>query len=99
MDQATNPIRLSVSEAARMFGISEKTIRRAIQNKEINYIVVAGRYKINFESLVKWSQKKTHVKNKNEKYGIGQYVEQWKLSNTLYSPNPPEQENKEKKNQ
>ena len=94
MDQSANPIRLSVSEAARMFGISEKTIRRAIQNKEINYIVVAGRYKINFESLVKWSQKKTHVKNKNEKYGIGQYVEQWKISSTLYSPNPPTEEDK-----
>jgi excisionase family DNA binding protein len=85
----TTPIRLSVSEAARLFGISEKTIRRAIQNKDINYIVVAGRYKLNFESLVKWSQKKTHVRNKSEKYGIDQYVDKWKLSSTLYSPNPP----------
>ena len=64
----TNPIRLSVSEAARIFGLSDKTICRAIQNKEINYIVVAGRYKLSFESLVKWSQQKTHIKNKNEKY-------------------------------
>ena len=83
------PIRLSVSEAARIFGISEKTIRRAIQNKEINYIVVAGRYKLNFESLVKWSQQKTHVRHKSEKYGIDQYVDKWKLSSTLYSPHPP----------
>lgn len=88
----TNPIRLSVSEAARIFGISDKTIRRAIQNKEINYIVVAGRYKLNFESLVKWSQHKTHVNNKSEKYGIGQYVEKWKINSTLYSPNPPKEE-------
>ena len=91
----TNPIRLSVSEAARIFGISDKTIRRAIQNKEINYIVVAGRYKLNFESLVKWSQNKTHVNNKSEKYGIGQYVEKWKINSTLYSPNPPEEKEKE----
>lgn len=83
------PIRLSVSEAARIFGISDKTIRRAIQNKEVSYIVVAGRYKINFESLVKWSQQKTHVKHKSEKYGIDQYVEKWKIGATLYSPNPP----------
>ena len=89
----TNPIRLSVSEAARIFGVSDKTIRRAIQNKEINYIVVAGRYKLNFESLVKWSQQKTHVKNKNEKYGIGQYVDKWKINSTLYSPNPPQEGN------
>ena len=85
-----NTIRLSISEAARLFGVSEKTIRRAVQNKEINYIVVAGRYKLNFESLIKWSQRKTHIKNKAEKYGLGQYVDKWKISNTLYSPRPPE---------
>jgi len=90
-----NPIRLSVSEAARIFGISEKTIRRAIQNKEINYIVVAGRYKLNFESLVKWSQQKTHVRHKSEKFGIDQYVDKWKLSSTLYSPHPPTENEKE----
>ncbi|MBU0648651.1 helix-turn-helix domain-containing protein [Patescibacteria group bacterium] len=82
-------IRLSVSEAARLFGISDKTIRRAIQDKKINYIVVAGRYKVNFESLVRWSQEKTHIKNKTEKYGLGQYVDKWKISSTLFSPRPP----------
>ncbi|MDD4994909.1 MAG: helix-turn-helix domain-containing protein [Patescibacteria group bacterium] len=91
----SSSIRLSVSEAARLFGISEKTLRRAIINKEINYIVVAGRYKLNFESLVKWSQQKTTVRRKSEKYGIDQFVDKWRLSATLYSPNPPatEQEN------
>lgn len=84
-------IRVSISEAARLFGVSEKTIRRAIQNKEINYIVVAGRYKLNFESLIKWSQRKTQVKTKTEKYGIGQYVDKWRISNTLYSPRPPKE--------
>jgi excisionase family DNA binding protein len=80
-------IRLSVSEAARLFGVSTQTIRRAIQLKEIVYIVVAGRYKINFESLVKWSQEKTTVRHKLANDGIGQYVAQWKIRNTLYSPN------------
>jgi len=84
----SNPIRISISEAARLFGIDAKTIRRAIKAQAIRYIVVRGRYKLNFESLVKWSQKKVTVKNKNNKYGIGQYVEKWKISNKLYSPNP-----------
>lgn len=79
-------IRVSISEAARLFGVSTQTIRRAIKNQEITYIVVAGRYKINFESLVKWSQQKTTVKNKTQERGIGQYVDRWKIRNTLYSP-------------
>lgn len=91
-------IRLTVSEAARMFGVSARTIRRAIADKEVGYIVVQGRYKINFESLLKWSQSSTTVRNKRDKKGIGQFVEQWRIKNTLYSPNPnilkdqPEQE-------
>ncbi len=79
-------VRVSVSEAARLFGVSTQTIRRAIKAQEITYVVVANRYKINFESLVKWSQEKTTVKNKSDKRGIGQYVDRWKISNTLYSP-------------
>lgn len=79
-------IRVSISEAARLFGVNAQTIRRAIKSQEITYVVVAGRYKINFESLVKWSQMKTTVKNKTDKNGIGQYVSKWKINNTLYSP-------------
>ncbi len=79
-------VRVSISEAARLFGVNAQTVRRAIANQEITYIVVAGRYKINFESLIKWSQQKTTVKNKTEKFGIGQYVDKWKIKNTLYSP-------------
>ncbi len=79
-------IRVSISEAARLFGVSQQTIRRAIKDREITYIVVAGRYKLNFESLLKWSQAKTTVRNKANTHGIGQYVDQWKINNTLYSP-------------
>ena len=79
-------IRLSISEAARLFGVSQQTIRRAIKAQEITYIVVGGRYKLNFESLVTWSQQKTTVKNKMNSKGIGQYVDQWKIRSTLYSP-------------
>lgn len=81
-------IRVSVSEAARLFGVDTKTIRRAIQAEELKYIVVQGRYKINFNSLLEWSQGRTSTKNKLEHKGIGQYVDKWKIKNKLYSPNP-----------
>ena len=83
-----NSIRVSISEAARLFGIDQKTIRRALRSQEVRYIVVRGRYKLHFESLIKWSQKKPTVRNKTEKYGLGQYVDKWKINNKHYSPNP-----------
>ncbi len=86
--EAKEMIRVSVSEAARLFGVTSQTIRRALANQEITYIIVADRYKINFESLVKWSQKRTTIKNKLAKKGIGQFVEKWKIKNPLYSPHP-----------
>lgn len=81
-------IRVSVSEAARLFGVHQRTIRRAISDGQITYVVVQGRYKINFESLLKWSQQTTTVRNKRDRAGIGQYVDHWKIRNKLYSPNP-----------
>ena len=93
------PIRVSPSQAANLFGVSEKTIRRAIKDDELRYIVVRGVYKINFESLLKWSQSRVKVKNKFNNNGIGQYMEnepkggKWQLKNRLYSPNPQLAEN------
>lgn len=91
-------IRLSVSEAAKLFGISQRTIRRAIKTQEITYVVVQGRYKISFESLLRWSQRTTTVRNKRDGKGIGQFVDQWKIHNKLFSPNPKSiKEDKDKK--
>lgn len=81
-------IRLSVSEAAKLFGVSQRTIRRTIASQDITYVVVQGRYKINFESLLRWSQRTTTVRNKRDHNGIGQFVDQWKVRNKLFSPNP-----------
>ncbi|MBP9748927.1 excisionase family DNA-binding protein [Patescibacteria group bacterium] len=81
-------IRLSVSEAAKLFGISDLTVRRAIKAKEVTYVVVQNRYKISFESLVKWSQRTVTIRNKMQTRGIGQFIDGWKIKNTLYSPNP-----------
>lgn len=81
-------IRLSVSEAARLFGVSQRTIRRALTEGKVTYVVVQGRYKINFESLLKWSQESIRIRHKRDQEGLGQYVGQWKIKNRLYSPNP-----------
>lgn len=84
----SKPIRMGVSEAAKLFGVNPQTIRRAIKEQLITYIIVQGRYKLNFESVLKWSQKKTSTKNKLNNDGIGQFVDQWKINNPLFSPNP-----------
>lgn len=81
-------IRVSISEAAKLFGVNAQTIRRAIKSEDLSYVIVQGRYKISFESLLKWSQQHATINNKMESKGIGQYVEQWKIRNKLYSPNP-----------
>ena len=82
------PIRVSVSEASRLFGISTKTVRQALKNGEIRYIIARGRYKIHFESLLLWSQKSTRRRNLLSTTGIGQFVGKWNIHNRKYSPNP-----------
>lgn len=82
------PIRLSVAEAAKFFGIQTGTIRRAIKEGKLNYVVIKGRYKINFEGLLKWSQSSPKISNKFASRGMGQYVDKWKIRNKLFSPNP-----------
>lgn len=83
-------VRVTISEAARLFGVSTKTIRDAIKDQELTYIIVRNRYKVNFESLVKWSQKSKRRTNKLNRTGIGQYVDSWKIKTEKYSPRPPE---------
>ncbi len=84
----TEVIRVSISEAAKLFGVNAQTIRRAIKSNSLSYIVVQGRYKISFESLLTWSQSHATISNKMESNGIGQFVDQWKIRNKIYSPNP-----------
>ena len=80
--------RLSVSEAATIFGLSQQTIRRALKAKELKYIIVRGRYRLSFSSLLSWSQGATSTRNKLANKGIGQFVDQWKINNKLISPHP-----------
>lgn len=81
-------IRLSVSETAKIFGLSEQTIRRALKSEELKYIVVKGRYKISFFSVLKWSQSSPRKTNSMNNHGIGQFVDTWKINNKRYSPHP-----------
>jgi len=81
-----NIIRLSPSQAAQLFGVNERSIRRAIAAGELRYIIVQGRYKINFEDIVKWSQRLPSRAKKRDEVGIGQYVEQWRIKNPKFSP-------------
>jgi len=82
-------IRLSISEAAKLFGVSQKTIRQAIAKQEIRYVVVRGRYRLAFDSVLKWSQNSTRRRNQLANQGLGQFVQSWKISNPKYSPRPP----------
>jgi excisionase family DNA binding protein len=88
--QEATAVRVSVSEAARLFGINPRTVRRAMSAGELRYIVVRGRYSILFESLVHWSQRQATVKNKRDQKGIGQWVDQWKIRNPKFSPRAPD---------
>jgi len=88
MNPEQTPIRLSISQTAALFGISERTIRSAIKKGEVRYIVVRNRYKLSFDSLLAWSQKSTRRRNKRDTKGIGKYVATWYIRNKKYSPNP-----------
>lgn len=90
MNHEKSHIRVSVSEAARLLGLSSKSIRDAIRKQEIRYIVVRNRYKISFESLLLWSQRTAKRANKLARSGLGQYVDNWKISVTKFSPRPPQ---------
>lgn len=72
------PIRLSVSEAAKFLGVSTRTIRRAISNDAVTYIVVQDRYKITLDSLLSWAAQTATVQKKLHSVGFGAYVETWK---------------------
>ena len=86
--EKTNLMRVSVSQAANLFGVSEKSIRTAIKKEDLLYVIARGRYKINFDSLLSWYQKSTRRRNQRDSIGIGQHVLQWKIKNKKYSPNP-----------
>lgn len=69
-----NPIWLSVSEAAKIGGVKDKTIRRALKTENaLKFKVVKNRYQIELSSLIIYLHKNTKLRNKLLEYGLGQY--------------------------
>lgn len=73
-----NPIFMSVSESAKIGGVQNKTIRRAIKSNLVSYKITGNRYLVNLKSLIIYLHSKTKLKNKLYNFGIGQYIEKWK---------------------
>jgi transaldolase len=69
---------LSVSQSAKLCGVEQKTIRRAIKAKVIIYAVQGDRYTIEVGSLIAWAHQSAKIKNKLNKDGIGKFVKSWK---------------------
>jgi hypothetical protein len=73
-----NPLWLSVSETAKIAGITTKTVRRAIQSHKVIYKVVMDRYLIDLRSSLLFVFSNKKLKNKLTQKGIGQYIDKWK---------------------
>jgi DNA-binding transcriptional MerR regulator len=71
------PLWLSVSEAAKIGGVEQKTIRRAIQSEKVKFKIINDRYLIEFSSMVKYLYSNTKLRNKFLSFGVGQYVDRW----------------------
>jgi len=76
--QINSPLWLSVSEAAKIGGVQNKTVRRAILYNNIKYKIIGNRYLVDFPSLIAYLHTKTKLKNKFNQFGLGQYVDKWK---------------------
>ena len=78
LKNAPSPLWVSVSEAAKLGGITTKTVRRALQSEKITYKVEKNRYLIDLRSIILYLHTKTKLKNKLNDFGIGQYIEKWR---------------------
>jgi hypothetical protein len=76
-----NSIWLSVSEAAKLGGVQDKTIRRALKTHgALKFKVVKERYQIELSSLISYLHQNTKLRNKLSFFGLGQYVREWRFS-------------------
>jgi len=76
--QYSKKLWFSVSQAAKLFGVDQKTIRRAIKAGQIIYIIENDRYNVDLGSLIKWAHGSKKLKNKLNLEGIGKFVKEWK---------------------
>ena len=73
-------IRVSPSIAAALFGVSERSIRRAVKNDELKFVVKNSRYQIQLKDLIEWSDALPNRRKKCDEDGIGQFIKEWKIS-------------------
>jgi len=71
---------LSISEAAKIGGVQNKTIRRALKS-ELKFKIKGNRYFIDFSSLIIYLHRNKKLKNKLQEHGIGQYIREWRIDN------------------
>ncbi len=77
--EPNHEIWLSVSEAASLAGVGDKTIRRGLKESNLLvYKIVKDRYRIELKSLINYMNLNTKLNNKFLNYGLGQYVDKWK---------------------
>jgi excisionase family DNA binding protein len=74
----SNKLWLSISSAAKLFGVQQKTIRRAIKKKQIAYVVEGNRYNVEVGSLLHWAYQSKKLRNKLISEGVGKFVKEWK---------------------
>ena len=78
--EAEFPIWVSVSEAADLGGVQNKTIRRALKSaNELKVKIVKNRYHIELGSLILFLDRNTKLKYILKEYGLGQYISEWKV--------------------
>lgn len=79
MSNVNNPIFLSPSQTAKLLGVSERSIRRAIKDNDLKAEVVNARYQIDFGDALIWSEGLPNRTRKRDTEGIGQYVKEWEF--------------------
>jgi len=84
LQEIVNPIWVSVSEAAALGGVQGKTIRRALKDdkSELVFKIVKNRYQIELGSLIIFLHRNKKLNNKLQDFGLGQYVNEWKVLDT-----------------
>jgi|AntRauTorcE11897_2_1112592.scaffolds.fasta_scaffold03670_5 DNA-binding transcriptional MerR regulator len=73
-----NPIWLLISEAAKLAGVSDKTIRRAVKDiGGLRYRIINGRYYVELLSVIEYLERSTKLSNRLNTFGLGQYVKEF----------------------
>lgn len=73
-----NPLWLSISEASKVCGVSNRTVRRAIKGLDVDFKIINDRYFVELLSILIFVKTNVKLKNKYYKFGLGQYLDKIK---------------------